>query len=1187
MHFNQTNHNHSLTRRGVLTLGLLSTLLLLLLLGLNSAQPAAAKPLGQGDCPSRPGDCPISPTDKAALIALYDSIGLPLPEEINLDYCNEWSVVGWCAFIESEEVWRVKQLEISFLTVTDNYSGTLPSALGNLSELEELRIRTYGDQSKITGPIPSSLGNLHKLELLFLDGNNFEGSIPASLGNLKKLRKLSLKDNQLSGSIPGTLGGLSELELLHMRGNQFSSAIPASFGELESLIDLDLRYSGVSGSIPPELGNLNNLLGLDLHGNNLTGPIPSELGQLINLSQLYLSDNPLAGELPLSLTNLINLNVFHFTFTCLTEPQDQAFQDWLNGIGTLARNWSPHPSCSMTIASCVDGKYFLDVPLPVHNRFDATVDWDNLGSAAGFVEFNLGGQKTTPSLTQGVYPEHYNMSADLIHLFPSASNNLQIRALAPDGSELASQDIKLIGIDVPPFLPLPVDVSQTSDCSVPGSKNDVKYSTTYKFPPDDYEPLFIEAPFLPQWIPFLANKSLVVLEAIRPEFKMTAKPSGQGTLQIASSPFPKDTLTIAGKEVGLKLLAEGKVVLSEANGITLEGAGFGLNAEVDVFKPKKWKAVELICKRGGVPAACILVVAEELPVLGKAVAWFNNNATVEATLKAGIGGLYKYKVVNDSLEWENSELTGSLAAETVAKLSIFDLITAKTFGGGTPGFTLQAPPNPDTFKEAFVKLKYGVGFSTIGYERNYEEVHQWKWPETTTTAAPDDLHTMGSDSGWQPMARPYLDGPAPYANFVANTIATQAGSNETAVVTNVFADGYPAVAAGDSQTVLLWVHDDVNKPTLQAKEIYFSVYDGATWSTPAGITADTLQDFNPHVALDQNGQAVALWQRNKNQQAADAELNAAYTNGFEIATSVWNGNAWSQPVLLTDDNAFDLAPALVRGNDGQLVAVWRKNSAGELLSDNANPDQLMFALWDGSSWSQPAAIFNSVVGILGLAPARHNDNTMSIVYSQDMDGDYGTSEDQELFQTTWNGSSWGSPVRLTNDNVPDNSPSLFYTGDGQLQLVWVKGESLYGLIGDLSGTPVEIIGDGSGTLLDYAAVQTPDDNLAMFWQASSEAGGDIYYAVYNAEHNAFSDIRQLTDDESLEAFMAPSIAPNGEVVVAYNETALVKEDVEIAPGEMIQGVTTFGQTDLYVLRDTLDFVNLAGGSDVFLPVIIK
>ena len=48
----------------------------------------------------------------------------------------------------------------------------------------------------LSGSIPSSLGSLTNLEEMRLDGNALSGSIPAELGNLTNLRHLNLSFNQ-------------------------------------------------------------------------------------------------------------------------------------------------------------------------------------------------------------------------------------------------------------------------------------------------------------------------------------------------------------------------------------------------------------------------------------------------------------------------------------------------------------------------------------------------------------------------------------------------------------------------------------------------------------------------------------------------------------------------------------------------------------------------------------------------------------------------------------------------------------------------------------------------------------------------------------------------------------------------------------------------------------------------------
>ena len=207
----------------------------------------------------------------------------------------------------------------------NNLVGTLPAALGNLDQMEQLSL--CGNQ--LSGTIPASLGDLTSLTLLSLWGNQLTGKIPASLGDLTSLTQLYLHGNQLSGTIPSMRGltnledmrlndnllsgpipdlsSLTSLTHLYLNKNQLSGEIPASLDSLTSLVHLYLQENQLTGEIPASLGNLPNLLQLVLWGNQLTGEIPASLGNLTTLRQLYLSKNQLTGEIPASLGNLTEL----------------------------------------------------------------------------------------------------------------------------------------------------------------------------------------------------------------------------------------------------------------------------------------------------------------------------------------------------------------------------------------------------------------------------------------------------------------------------------------------------------------------------------------------------------------------------------------------------------------------------------------------------------------------------------------------------------------------------------------------------------------------------------------------------------------------------------------------------------------------------------------------------------------
>ena len=190
--------------------------------------------------------------------------------------------------------------------------GSLPSTLGNLSELTRLDLHRNRKSPFITpglppenglkGSPPASLGNLSKLKFLDLSQNGFT-SFPSSLGNLSSLTHLYIYDNEIT-SLPSSLGNLSSLTHLSAFGLDLSGSIPSWVGSLSSMQHLVLNKNGFTGQIPSSLGNLSSLTLLWLDDNSLTGSIPQSLTNLSRLVSLLLSGNNLTGCIPPALHDI-------------------------------------------------------------------------------------------------------------------------------------------------------------------------------------------------------------------------------------------------------------------------------------------------------------------------------------------------------------------------------------------------------------------------------------------------------------------------------------------------------------------------------------------------------------------------------------------------------------------------------------------------------------------------------------------------------------------------------------------------------------------------------------------------------------------------------------------------------------------------------------------------------------------
>jgi len=136
------------------------------------------------------------------------------------------------------------------------------------------------------------------LQDLYLNDNDLSGTIPSELGSLSNLEHIHLNDNDLSGEIPSELGSLTNLQYLRLYKNDLNGTLPSSLGSLSNLLVLGVAKNDLSGTIPSELGSLReNLQNLYLYENNLSGEIPSELGDLSNLKNLWLYSNSLSGTL--------------------------------------------------------------------------------------------------------------------------------------------------------------------------------------------------------------------------------------------------------------------------------------------------------------------------------------------------------------------------------------------------------------------------------------------------------------------------------------------------------------------------------------------------------------------------------------------------------------------------------------------------------------------------------------------------------------------------------------------------------------------------------------------------------------------------------------------------------------------------------------------------------------------------
>ena len=208
----------------------------------------------------------------------------------------------------------------------------------------------------LDGTIPAALGNLSELRRIDLDGNRLTGGIPSALGSLSHLTHLYLLENRLTGGIPEELGNLSNLRVLYLEGNQLNGGIPAALGKLGRLTQLVLNRNQLSGSVPAELGDMEGLTQLWLADNQLNGRIPLSWGRL-ELEYLYLSGNSFEGCFPHGLRDVPNNDLdrpdLYWIYDCPNEAPDFVESSY---SFTVAEGAATGDAVGSVLASDPDGR---------------------------------------------------------------------------------------------------------------------------------------------------------------------------------------------------------------------------------------------------------------------------------------------------------------------------------------------------------------------------------------------------------------------------------------------------------------------------------------------------------------------------------------------------------------------------------------------------------------------------------------------------------------------------------------------------------------------------------------------------------------------------------------------------------------------------------------------------------------
>ena len=130
----------------------------------------------------------------------------------------------------------------------------------------------------------------------------------------------------------------------------------------------------------------------------------------------------------------------------------------------------------------------------------------------------------------------------------------------------------------------------------------------------------------------------------------------------------------------------------------------------------------------------------------------------------------------------------------------------------------------------------------------------------------------------------------------------------------------------DGQAVAVWAQSDGTRDNIWANS-----FDGNGWGMAEQIETDNAGGaFNPQIALDADGSAIAVWQQ------SDGARNNIWANRFD-------GSAWGAAEQIETDNVGSaVAPQVALDAKGRALVVWHQSDGSR--------NNIWANRFDGSAW---------------------------------------------------------------------------------------------------------------------------------------------------------------------------------------------------------------------------------------------
>lgn len=401
---------------------------------------------------------------------------------------------------------------------------------------------------------------------------------------------------------------------------------------------------------------------------------------------------------------------------------------------------------------------------------------------------------------------------------------------------------------------------------------------------------------------------------------------------------------------------------------------------------------------------------------------------------------------------------------------------------------------------------------------------------------------MADKDLYTPISRDYLANQSEWLGGEAGIMPLSGEERTAAAVlnlqTSIFSDPQPQLVNLGEGALLVYVGDaGVSRSDNNRTALYYSWFDGSSWSSPTRVDSDDTADFAPNLYSDGTN-AWLVWQ-NAAQSLDNLDLTQM-GQALDLSAAKFSLESGTIKVELlgtvtqSGNNVYESMPQITAVEEVP-TAAWVENSANDPFGMTGT-NTVKTATLTGGTWTETTAA-EDLGAVLSLALGGLN-GQVSTAWLTDADRSLGTRNDRTL--TVWNGTQTSD----LSANKGAQGPAYAKLSDNNV-LTWVEDGKFMQYDGSDSSQ------FGVGQLALAAAPETiaaADGKIALLSSMTWDDSASLGLRIYDPVNQTWSQCETLTEPVENQYNRVPTaVYVGGKLIAVFERDTVTNMTVNADP----------------------------------------